>query len=112
MDWLAASRLHGIAKHYAHTLPKFLEDAYLHSEFYTRGQIDHAVEALKLPREYIGLAYAAYLPKAAFDETHATLPLPMDYEQARDEFFRHVPEPEPSAGWNPLHVSSIGLVTD
>lgn len=72
MDWLAASRLHGIAKHYAHVLPDYLRNAYAASDFYTRGQIDHAVKALGLPQEYIGLAYAAYLPEAAFEETHAT----------------------------------------
>lgn len=109
MDWLAASRLHGIAKRYAHTLPKYLQDAYLDSEFYTRAQIDHAVKALRLPEEYIGLAYAAYLPKSAFEETHATLPLPMNYEDARSEFFRHVPAPEPSAGWNPLNSTVPGI---
>ena len=108
MHWLETARLHGIAKHFAHALPKFLQDAYLSSEFYTRPQIDHAVEALGLPKEYIGLAYAAYLPKAAFEETHATLPLPMNYEDVRGEFFRHVPESARSAEWNPLTATILG----
>lgn len=107
MDWLANSRLHGIAKHYAHELPKYLKDAYLESEFYTRAQIDHAVEALKLPMDYVGLAYAAYLPKVAFEEAHSLLPLPMTYEDARIEFYRHVPKPEPTSEWNPLTTTSI-----
>ncbi len=108
MSWLPAARLQGIANHYAHALPRYLHEAYLASEFYTRAQIDHAVNALKLPEEYVGLAYAAYLPKSAFEEIHATLPLAMDYEEAREEFLRHVPEAEPSAGWNPLKSTILG----
>jgi hypothetical protein len=108
MDWLATSRLHGIAKRYAHGLPKFLNDAYLASTFYTRPQIDHAVDALGLPKDYIGLAYAAYLPEVAYNEAHTTLPIPMSYEDARREYFRHVPEAEPTPQWNPLTITSLG----
>ena len=108
MDWLATSRLHGIANRYAHQLPKFLRDAYLDSEFYTRPQIDHAIEALSLPKDYIGLAYAAYLSESSYNETHATLPVPMGYEDARSEFFRHVPEQEPTSQWNPLTTTILG----
>jgi hypothetical protein len=108
MDWIAHARLHGIAKHYAVQLPPYLQQAYLESEFYTRGQIDHAVETLGLPRDYVGLAYAAYLPKPAYDEAHATLPLPMSYEEARAEFFEHLPEPEPVQQWNPLTSAILG----
>ena len=110
MEWLAAARLHGIAKHYALTLPKFLQEAYLDSAFYTRPQIDHAVKALGLPEDYIGLAYAAYLPKAEYEGFQTSLPLPMNYEDARTEFYGHVPEPEPTSEWNPLHTTGLGGV--
>ncbi len=108
MDWIAHSRIHGIAKRYALTLPEYLQRAYLDSEFYTRGQIDHAIDALGLPQDYVGLAYAAYLPKEAFDQAHASLPLPMSYEDARTEFFQHRPEPEPTPEWNPLTRTILG----
>ena len=108
MDWLATSRLHGIAKRYAHRLPGFLRDAYSASDFYTRAQIDCAVDELRLPNDYIGLAYAAYLPELAYNEAHATLPIPMSYEDARSEYFRYVPEAGPTAQWNPLTITSLG----
>jgi hypothetical protein len=108
MDWIAHVRLHGIAKRYALRLPDYLLHAYLASEFYTRGQIDHAVAALELPQDYVGLAYAAYLPKDAYDEAHPSLPVPMSYEDARAEFFAHVPDPEPE--WNPLKSTILGTL--
>jgi hypothetical protein len=108
MGWLAASRLHGIAKRYAHDLPRFLRDAYSASDVYTCPQLDHAVGALGLPKSYIALAYAAYLPEIAYNEVRTTLPLPMSYEDARSEYFRHIPEGDPSARWNPLTVTSLG----
>jgi hypothetical protein len=110
MNWLRTYRLHAVAKRYALGLPKYLLHAYLDSDFYTRPQIDHAIEALNLPRDCIGLAYAAYLPKTGYDEIRATLPSPMSYEDARSEFFRHVPEPPPSGDWNPLTVNTLPYI--
>jgi hypothetical protein len=108
VNWLRTVRLHATAKRYALELPKHLQDAYLHSEFYTRSQIDHAVTTLKLPRNYVWLAYAAYLPKIAYDGIQAELNLPLNYEDARFEFYKHVPEPEDE--WNPLKTPSLGGV--
>jgi hypothetical protein len=107
MNWLRSFRLHAVAKRYALRLPKYLRHAYLDSEFYTHAQIVHAVEALRLPRNYIDLAYAAYLPKVAYDEIRAKQRLPLRYEDARHEFYRHLPEPESSDDWNPLTRSSV-----
>ena len=107
MNWLQTLRLNAVAKRYALALPKYLQHAYDDSEFYTHGQIAHAVADLRLPRKYIGLAYAVYLPKMAYEELRATLPRPLAYEEARSAFYRHVPEPDVSDEWNPLTVNSL-----
>jgi hypothetical protein len=107
MNWLRTLRLNAVAKRYALRLPDYLRHAYSESEFYTRPQIAHAVAALRLPPSYAGLAYAAYLPKTAYDEIRAEQRLSMSYEDARSEFYRHVPEPEPSDDWNPLTAPSL-----
>ena len=101
MNWLRTFRLHAVARRYALRLPKYLSRAYSNSEFYTRLQIAHAVDALRLSPDYIALAYAAYLPESSYDAIRAGLPLPMSYEDARAEFYRHAFAPEPFDRWNP-----------
>jgi hypothetical protein len=101
VSWFRILRLRAAAKRYARRLPAYLSRAYANSEVYTPQQIAHAVAALRLPSDHMALAYAAYLPKAAYDEIRAGLKLPMAYEDARAEFYRHAPDPAPSDSWNP-----------
>jgi hypothetical protein len=105
MNWLRNLRLQSVAKRYALRLPGYLRSAYSASEFYTTPQIAHAVKALKLPLQYIGLAYAVYLPRSAYDAVSPGLSLRLTYEDARAEFYRHVPEPEEP--WNPQGAPSV-----
>ena len=111
MNWLRTLRLHAVAKRYALRLPNYLSRAYSSSEFYTRQQIAHAVEALQLPSDYIALAYAAYLPKLSYDAIRAELHLPMTYEVARAEFYRHVSAP-PGGSFNPGEGNSLAGVSN
>jgi hypothetical protein len=112
MNWLRTFRLHAVAKRYARRLPKYLSRAYSNSEFYTRQQIAHAVEALRLSPDYIALAYAAYLPKSSYDAICSGLPLPMSYDDARAAFYRHVPAPEPFDSFNPANANSLAGVSN
>jgi hypothetical protein len=107
VNWLQSLQLRGAAKSYALRLPAYLKQAYGASEAYSPAQIAHAVTTLDLKQRYIALAYAAYVSEAEFAELRADLPIKMQYGGARAEFFRHVPEPEPTDAWNPLVSGSL-----
>jgi len=84
-------------------LPGWLVRNYGASDRYTLPQINAAVAALKLPRNFMALAYAAYLSADEYEANRGNLPHDMDYDIAREMFLASVP---------PRLTSPLGGATD
>jgi len=78
-------------KSYAGKLRPRLEHDYGRSETYSDRQIRHAVAVTKLNPKFIVLGYGAFLPKARFDELKPTMPIKLEYEEARILFLDSEP---------------------
>jgi hypothetical protein len=78
-------------KNYARKLPAQLARDYRKSETYGGGQIRRAVVAARLNPKFLVLGYAAFLPKALFDELRPSMPIKLEYEEARILFLDAVP---------------------
>jgi hypothetical protein len=103
VSWLRNFRLRSAARRYAARLPDYLRRAHGRSEHYSAPQVAHAVRSLRLPDEYLWLAYAAYLPEAEYEHSLNGLHPDLTYSEAGAEFARHVPSRPWSAEWNPDH---------
>jgi hypothetical protein len=83
---LFASKLDRALATCAKTLPARLAQDYGASEAYTKGQINKAMNKLKLDPKVTIYAYAMFLQEAEYDNVSPT------YSEARAAFMRHMPE--------------------
>ena len=89
MNWLKTFRKHRAAKQYARKLPNQLVAGWGHSQYYTGGQINSAVQKLNLDADFITIGYAVFLPEDQFNELVAEMPISLSYEDARTIFNRY-----------------------
>jgi len=95
MTWLGELSANVVAWRLARRLPQLLQKGWGGSEFYTVGQIDAGLAALKVKGPYRAIAYAAYLTETDFDAVTEGRS-PIFYDAARRKFFGLVPWSGPS----------------
>jgi len=95
MTWPGELRANWIAWRLARRLPQFLSAGWGGSEFYTVGQIDAGLAALKVKGPYRAIGYAAYLAEPDFDAVTEGRS-PISYDAARRKFLGLVPWRGPS----------------
>ena len=91
MGLLLALRKRQAAKRYARMLAPWLGHAFGMSEHYAAAQIRAAVDALRLERRYIGIAYAVFMPEEAYEALLNEMPIQFSRQEARDLFRRFSP---------------------
>jgi hypothetical protein len=85
---MQALRLRSAARKYARRLGPQLAKSYGPAEYYTREQIRAASLKCRLPRRYLSIGYAAFMPEEAFREiVNNNL---QDYQELRVLFLRYV----------------------
>lgn len=100
-------RLKRAARGYARKLPRQLARDYGPSEFYTEAQIRRSVDRAALSAKFVAIGLAAYLHEEAFDALSSTMPIAIDYDEARLLFLSFLPTGISSGTGTP--VDSVGV---
>lgn len=98
-----------MARRYARRLTPRLAKDYGSSEFYTKAQIDTAIENLGLESKFVAIAYGGFLREEEFGQWVHEMPIPMPYVEARTRILRHKPiKLQSRTGGNPDRNYQVG----
>src|SRR5579864_4594363 len=97
MGLFANLRRNRAARQYARALPSWLARSYGASPHYLVTQIDAAITALKLPREFAAFGYAAFLSPEDYEVNRRKLSHHLEYDLARALFREALPRRPTSA---------------
>ncbi|ESQ78254.1 DUF6559 family protein [Asticcacaulis sp. YBE204] len=86
MGWFERFRLRRAVRRYARYVPAALRKGWGKSEFYTPGQVESVLNALKMTDGYQDLARAVFLTETDFLEA-SDGNLNLSYDEIRDLFF-------------------------
>jgi hypothetical protein len=103
--WFGRWRLRAAIRKYAGRFGTTLLHDYGASDFYTAGQIEHTAKKLGLPRGYLCVMQAGFLPEGKFNRLNPFCRLG-SYTELRDLLLEHCSWIPASASFEPLPVSN------